>query len=159
MCTCIHARLCTVYAWVYAWVRVCVCTSLYECIYIMCAWLRVAAITDSFVQSELGNESFRLCSLWAWYTGGSKIDPWDNSEVCTDSCSEDQTAIWIKNHVISCESLLCVVQTYYWSWVFIFMLFLYLLLSVVFICFSYYFMWTIDIFYLYDFMYHFMRYQ
>jgi len=39
------------------------------------------------------------------------------------------------------------------------MLFPYLLLSVAFICYSYYFMWTIDIFYQYDYLYSFMRHQ
>jgi len=41
-------------------------------------WLRVTVISDSFVRSELGNKRFKLCSLWARYTGDSKSDLWDD---------------------------------------------------------------------------------
>jgi len=70
-----------------------------------CVWMRVAVISDAFVQSGLITGDSELYSLWTWYTGDSKTDPWDDPEIRTSSCSEDQTTIRFKNHVISCECL------------------------------------------------------
>jgi len=89
-------------------VYVCECVYVQVCmrIYIMCAWLRVAEITDSYVQSKLGNGRFGFCSLWIRYTGDSKTNPRDDLEIRTDSYSEDQMAIRFQNRVISCKCLL-----------------------------------------------------
>jgi len=88
-----------------------VCGCVYMCIYVyVCLQVFVvcSVITDSFVRSEPCNRrpDPDLCSLWTWYTADSKTDPWDDPEIRTGSCSEDQTAIRIQNRVISCECLL-----------------------------------------------------
>jgi len=54
-CVCLGGMHEYVYAYVHVCMRVCVC--------VMYAWLRVTTITDSFVQSELGNGKFGLCLL------------------------------------------------------------------------------------------------
>jgi len=115
--------MCCVYDWVYT--CVCVCTSVNEYIYIMCVWMRVAAITDLFVRSKLDNRRPRpdsdLCPLLTQYTGDSKTDPRDDPEIHTDSYSENQMAIRIQNCVISCEYLLfSYFPIYHYHWIFVF---------------------------------------
>ena len=93
-----------VYMYVYTWVY----TRMYLYAYMgvkhvfmficMC-WLRATAFWICLVRSE---PSYRRpgpdpdsCPLWIRYIGDSKTDPWDNPEISTGSCSEDQTAIRI----------------------------------------------------------------
>ena len=69
--------------------------------------------TDPLVRSEPGNRRLgpdpNSYSQRTRYTSDSKTSSWDNSEVRTGSCSEDQTAIRNQNQVISCECLfLCI---------------------------------------------------
>jgi len=56
--------------------------------------------TDPLVRFGLDADS---CSPWTWCTCDSRTDPWDDLEIRIGSCSEDQTAIWIRNRVISCK--------------------------------------------------------
>jgi len=132
MCACVHkcvrvrVLLCVVYEYVY----VCVCILLYlcTCVYMctcMCTcvfvYQRVCMIacysdTDSLVKSEPGNRRFKpdpnSCLLCTRYTGDSKIDIRDDSEIRNGSCSEDQTTIQIQNRVISCEYFFCIIINY-----------------------------------------------
>jgi len=61
-------------------------------------------------------------------------------------CSEDQTVIRIRNRVISCECLFLCIS-------------LFTVASRSSSSYSSYFIWSFDIFYQYDYWYHFMRYQ
>ena len=72
----------------------------------MSVWLRITAFLDLFVRSKLGNGRFVLVLVMNWYTSDSKTNPWDDPEIYTGSCSEDQTVIQIQNCVISCDCLL-----------------------------------------------------
>jgi len=85
MLGCIHDYVYVLYVYgcvhVYLYVRVSICV-----------WLRVTTIRTRLVRLGPNPDS---CSLWTRYTGDSKTDPWDNLEICTDSCSEDQTTIRI----------------------------------------------------------------
>ena len=115
MYKCMHDYkcVCTVYAWVYAWLCVFMYILVYICIGVCtCGYMCLAICyneADLFVRSEPGNRRPRpdldLCSLWTWYAGDSKTDPWDDPEIRTGSCSGDQTVIRFQNHVISCECL------------------------------------------------------
>ena len=71
------------------------------CMYVsyinVCVWLHVTA---SLARSGLDPGS---CSPWTWCTGDSRTDPWNDPEIRTGSCSEDQTTIWTRNRVISCK--------------------------------------------------------
>ena len=97
---------------VYVYVRVyTVCVFLCLCEF-MCLVMYYSDM-DSLMRSEPDNRrpspNSDLFSPWTRYTGNfcnSKANPWDNSEVHTGSCSEDQTAIQFQSHVISCECLL-----------------------------------------------------
>ena len=90
------------------YVSMCVCARM--CLYIIvCVWLRVTAIRTRSVRSRSVTGDSELCSLWTRYTSDSKIDSWDDPEVCTDLCNEYQMVIWTPNRVISCECLfLCI---------------------------------------------------
>ena len=57
VCMCGDVYVCIVY--VYVLVYVCMCVGMCR-VYIMCVWLRVTAIMDSLVQSELGYRKFEL---------------------------------------------------------------------------------------------------
>ena len=75
-----------VYTRMWAYTRVFIlyhtCVSIYICHVCVCVlitlplyvWFHVTVISDSFVQSELDNERFELCSSWIRYTGDSKTD-------------------------------------------------------------------------------------
>ena len=81
------------------------CLSLYGCEF-MCVQLRSTAIRTRSMRSGLVTGDSELCSLWTRYTGDSKTDLRDDQEICTGSCSEDQTAIWFQNtsfHVSICS--------------------------------------------------------
>jgi len=73
-------------------------------------WVTCCIISDTLVRSEPDNKrlkpDLKLCSLQTQYTGDSKNDLWDDPEIPTGSCSEDQTAIQFQNCVILCECLL-----------------------------------------------------
>ena len=97
--------------WVYVYVVVCVCAQVYIRVS-SSIQLHVAAIQTRLMRSELVMRGLNLYLLWTRYTGDSKTDPWEDPEIRTGSCSEDQTAIRIQNRVISCECLLL----YYWSY-------------------------------------------
>ena len=108
------------YAWVYAWLCVCMYILVYICIGVCtCAFMCTCGYmclvicysdADLFVYSVPGNRrpskpDLHLCSLWTQYAGDSKTDPCDDPEICTGSCSGDQTVIRFQNRVISCEYL------------------------------------------------------
>ena len=99
------------------------CLSIYYVGMVMCC-----CDTNPLVRSGPSNRRPRPgpdgCSLWTRYSGDSKTDARDDPEIRTGSCSEDQTAIWLQNRVISCEYLLM----YH---------FLNFSLSIVFICYLY----------------------
>ena len=71
----------------------------------MWVWLRVTAMQTHLVRFGPVTGDSQLCSLWTRYIGDSKTDPWDDPEIRTRSCSEDQISIRIQNRVISCECL------------------------------------------------------
>ena len=71
----------------------------------VCVWLRVTAIQTHLVRSGHVAEDSGLYSLWTRYNGESKTDLWDDSEVRTGSCSEDQMTTRFQNRVISFECL------------------------------------------------------
>ena len=85
------------------YVRVFMCTCVYVC-------LLCYSDVDLIVRSEPSNRRPRpdpdSCSQSTDMPRDLKTDARDNSEIRTDSCSEDQTAIRIQNRVISCECLL-----------------------------------------------------
>ena len=74
----------------------------------------------------------------------SEIGPWDDPEIRTSSCSEDQTAIMFQNCVISCEYLfLSHFLIYHCQFVFYF----------------HCYMWLFDVFYHCDYLHHFISHQ
>ena len=106
----------------YACVRVCTYVGVHVCVRVLKSvfniyiyiylYIRLHATVfrTHLVRSEL---SFRRlgpdsdwCSLWTRCVSDSKTDPWDDLQISTGSCSEDQTAIRFRNRVISCECLL-----------------------------------------------------
>ena len=102
-CECTH---------VYMYVIICGCMHAY--VYVLCLYVLwyvfVLMYYMCFVawlqRSEAVTGDSELYSLWTRYTGNSKTDLWDDPEIRTGSYSEDQMAILIQNHVISCECLL-----------------------------------------------------
>jgi len=108
---------------------------LYLCVHVfMCVCCMLQRLQTRLVRFGPIIGDLNLCSLWTRYISNSKTDPLEDLEVRTGSCSEDQTAILIQNHAISCECLfLCYFLIYCSLWAFI--------------CYSYYFMWSSDIFY------------
>jgi len=108
----------------------CVCMGVYLCIYVyVCLRVFVCVLQRLRTRSCDSKSIIKdldWCSLWIRYTGDSKTDPWDDPEIHTVSCSEDQTTIQFQNHVISCDT--------------------YLLLSVVLYDYSYNFMWAFGLF-------------
>ena len=98
----------TVYTCGCTCVCVCTCNDVHVCVnshpslYLVTCY----SITDPFVRFGPVTGDSDLCSLCTRYTGYLKIIPWDDPEIPTGSCSEDQTAIQIQNCVISCECLL-----------------------------------------------------
>ena len=63
---------------------VCLCTSVYGC------EMRVAAFRTYFLRSGLITGDLELCPLWTRFNGDLKTDPWDDLEIRTGSCREDQ---------------------------------------------------------------------
>ena len=123
------------------------------CVYVngcMFVWVHglgcVLQRSDPFDKIRTHCRDSDSCSQITWYTGDSKTDLWDDLERRTDSCSEDQMAIRIQNHVISCERLLL---SYFLNYRCHLMSMFY----------SYYFMWPFDILYQYVYLYHFIRHQ
>jgi len=107
--------------------------SVFVCMIVCYVWIfvRVCMVTchsdmDPLVRSGLDLNS---CSPWTQCTGNSKTDPWDNSEIHTGSCSEDQTMIWTRNCVISCK---CTRSPSLWLVYFIEIIFELLILDIVF---------------------------
>ena len=80
----------------------CVCVRVYIRVS-SCVRLHVAAIQTRSCDPNSVTGDSNLFPLWTRYTGNSKTDPWDDSEIRTGSCNEDQTVIWFQNRVISCE--------------------------------------------------------
>ena len=76
------------------------------------------------------------CSLWAQYIGDLKTAPWDDLEIRTSSCSEDQKVIQFYNLIISCE---CLFLCHFFFTVIVF--------------YSYYFMRLYIIFYQFDLLF------
>ena len=102
VCVCLYMSVC---------LGVCMstCMCMYKCVCVcvsMCVWLFVAAFRTRSCDPNSVTGGSDLCSLWTRHTDDLRTDPWDDSEICTDLCGEDQTAIWIQNRVISCECLL-----------------------------------------------------
>jgi len=107
-CTRVCMHVCT---------RVCVCMHVCMCIYVVCVCIRVYVRVSSWVGLRVAMFRTRLvrvgpiagdtdlCSLWTRYTCDSKTDSWDDPEIRTGSCSEDQMAIRFQNRVISCKYL------------------------------------------------------
>ena len=109
-----------------------VCTIVcYVCKFVwVCLWLRVTAVLDPFVRSELGNRIFELVFVVGPINWRFKDrPPWDDMEIHTGSCSEDQTAIWTRNRVISCK---CTGSPFLWLFYFIEIIFELLILENVF---------------------------
>ena len=95
MCVCVYMG---VHVCVCMCVRVCMwCGHVYGCMWVsLYVWMRVEVFrTCSCDQNALTGDS-ELCSLWTRYIGNSNIDPWDDPEIYTGSCSKDQTAIQIQ---------------------------------------------------------------
>ena len=67
--------------------------------------LRVAAIQTRSCDPDSATRDSDSYSQRVEYTGDSKTDPWDDSKIRTGLYSKDQTAIWFRNRVISCECL------------------------------------------------------
>ena len=88
VCGCVHVYLC-----------VCMC------VYV-CMWLRVTTFRDRSCDLNSVTGDPDSCSLWIRYNGNSKTDPWDDPEIHTGPCSEDQMKIRIQNRVISCVCFL-----------------------------------------------------
>jgi len=86
----------------------CECIHVYLCVRVFMRLVVCPAFQTHLVRSRTVTRDLDLCSLKTRYTENSKADPWDDPEIHTSSCSEDQTAIRIQNRVISCDcSLLC----------------------------------------------------
>ena len=88
---------------------VCVCVGVCTCVFIrvaICIWLYVTAMqTCSCAPNPVTEDPD---SIWIYVRYGpdtldSKINSWDDPEIRTDSCSEDQTAIRFQTRVISGE--------------------------------------------------------
>ena len=111
----------------------------------LCVWLRVTAFRTSLC-NPTWLRGTRSCAVMDLIHG--RFENWliGWSGDLYQFMQEDQIAIRIQNHIISCECLLL----YYFP---------YLSLSVVFKCYLYHFMWPSDLFYQYDYAYHFMRYR
>ena len=72
----------------------CILVRVYNCMGVSsCVWMRVAVILDAFVQSGPDTGNSELYSLWTQYNGDSKTDPWDDLEIYTGSCSEDDNSV------------------------------------------------------------------
>ena len=85
-------------------VQTCICVRGYVCVG-LCVWLLVTVFRTRYRRP---GPDLDLCSLWTRYNGDSKTGPWDDPQISTSSCSEDQMAIQFRNRVISCEcSFLC----------------------------------------------------
>jgi len=98
----VYVCTCGVHVWVRVWVYF-----VYVLIFpsSLCVWLRVTGFrTRSCDPNSVMGDS-DLYPFWTRYTGDSKFDPWDNPEIRTSSCSEDQMAIRFQNRIISCECL------------------------------------------------------
>ena len=127
-----------IYVRIQVYVRVCLwCAYVYGCMFIWVHGLGcVTAFRTRLVRSEPVAGDSDLYSLWTRYTGDSKTDPWDDSEILTDSCSKDQTTIRFQNHALISFS--------------------YLSLSVLLTYYLYHFIWLSYIFDQYDHPYHFI---
>jgi len=124
----------------------CVCVYTGVCLCEFMGWVACCSVRTRLVRSGPVTGDSDSCSQITWYTGDSKTDLWDDLERRTDSCSEDQMAIRIQNHVISCE---CLLLSYFLNYRCHLMSMFY----------SYYFMWPFDILYQYVYLYHFIRHQ
>ena len=98
MGTCVSVLYVCVRVFVHAWVDK-TRLSLYPSLPLNVVGLRVVAI-------RAHSPDPNPCSLWTRYTGNLKTDLWDDSEIRTSSCSENQRVIRFQNRVISCECLL-----------------------------------------------------
>jgi len=95
------------HACIYAYTHV---NCVYTCVYVyirVSSWvgLRVARFQTRPCDPNSVTGDLFWCSLWTRYTGDSKTDSWDDPEISTGPCSENQMAIQIQNHVISRECL------------------------------------------------------
>jgi len=124
-------RVCMWCVYVYRCIPVCV----YICVRVSsCVWLCGTAIRTRLVRSGPIVEDSELCSLWTRYDGDSKTDPWYDPGIHTSSCSEDQTVIWAETvlfHLSVCSYVIS----------------LFTVASRCLSIYSYYFIWSFDIFY------------
>ena len=109
-----HVGTYTVYVYVLEYV--CTCMLVWEFVYV-CAYEYVIGCTcefngecvsqlqhtDSFVRFGLRNERLEFVFTEGLIYSNLKIDPWEDLEIRTGSCSEDQTAIRFQTRVISGE--------------------------------------------------------
>ena len=103
---CMYSILVYVCVWVYTYVSMCTCECVRVYLCLCVCWFRVVAFQTRSCDLNSVTGDTDSCSQRTRYTGDSKTDPWDDPEMCTGSCSEDQTTIRFQNRVISCECLL-----------------------------------------------------
>ena len=79
----------------YMYVRMLGC--MHKCMYVVCLYtsvygceMCVAAFRTYFLRSGLITGDLELCPLWTQFNGDLKTDPWDDLEIRTGSCREDQ---------------------------------------------------------------------
>ena len=100
-CANLYLRVCIVY--VYGCVYVCILVFMCGC---TCICVLFSCTRDQSLVCRRPRPNLDLCSQSADTATDSKTDAQDDSEICTSSCSVDQTTIRTQNHVISCECLL-----------------------------------------------------
>ena len=110
MCMCMH--VCTrMYV-------MCVCVRVYVRV---SSWVGLHVATFSDLFGEIRTRCRRSGSNSDWFVVEPirwrfETDSLDDLKICTGSCSEDQTTIQFKNHVVSCECYsigLFLIQAFY----------------------------------------------
>ena len=92
LCKCMCIPVCR---WMYVWVHVCLVACCID--------------PDLIVRSKPVNRDPDLCSMWTRYTGDLKTDIRDDSEIHTNSCSEDHMAIRIQSHAFPVSVCSCII--------------------------------------------------
>ena len=106
VCYVFFKSVCIIYIVMGIIICMCLIMCMYVCMYVyVCVSVACYSNTNSFGEIRTRYRKFRFVPVWTRSTGDSKTDAWDDPEIRTDSCSEDQMAIRIQNCIISCECL------------------------------------------------------
>jgi len=151
---------------VYTCICVCMCVYVYICMYVLYVCIPVCGCVHVYLCVRVFTCACGYV-LQRFEPVGEDLDLLREIQTCT-RYGPDSLAIWKLIHEMIWRFVLVrAVKTRWWSdlkschfmWVFVHVSFTYLSLSVLSICYLYHFMWPSDLFYQYDYLYHFMRHQ